>query len=154
MSIYHTGNQMSNHSPDEQHFFCTVCLNPLTIDEECPNCIAEQEELELIKFTEFLNEQKKTMKRIIIDKVEREVEITLPYFSKDGCYNFKVISEKETITVMNREGNSEISLNDYRSIAFGKDAVESNATEFREAYAKALDKINEKLKTKKHGTNK
>ena len=86
--------------------------------------------------------EQKTIKILIDEVTKKEVEVSLPYYSKTNCHNYKVVSETKCICVTRLFGDNSIAEN---SAHFGLDPKNklSNEQEFEDAYADALVKLHE-----------
>jgi len=84
------------------------------------------------------------MKIKVKETIEKAVTIDLPYYSKNICYVYKVISETETMKVCFAYPSIEVSA--YLSdLPFAKDTKEITEDEFKQTYNEVLTKLNEKL---------
>jgi hypothetical protein len=86
--------------------------------------------------------EQKTVKILVDEVTQKEVEVALPYYSKTICHNYKVVSDKICIQVCRSfSGDSIQSINASHGLN-PKNEI-SNEQEFEDAYADALVKLHE-----------
>ncbi len=76
------------------------------------------------------------------EKVQREVEITLPKFVKSNCHFWKIYSEERALQVTDLERAYRIE-ESYISVALINGTIESSEEEFEEAYARISKILND-----------
>lgn len=76
-------------------------------------------------------------------KIKTEVEVDLPYFSKNNAYAYKVIDEDTCIGVGYSEYIKCSIGESYVSFAFDKDMKEITEEEFNELFNQTLKRIQE-----------
>jgi hypothetical protein len=84
----------------------------------------------------------KTIKILVDEVTQKEVEVALPYYSKTICHNYKVVSERICIQVC-RSFSGDCIQSMGASHGLNPKNEISNEQEFEDAYAEALVKIND-----------
>jgi hypothetical protein len=84
----------------------------------------------------------KTIKILVDEVTQKEVEVALPYYSKTICHNYKVVSDKTCIQVC-RSFSGDCIQSMGASHGLNPNNQLSNEQEFEDAYADALTKIND-----------
>jgi hypothetical protein len=88
--------------------------------------------------------------KIRIEKIKefREVEITLPYYSKDLCHYFKVFSPEKAIMITDLSGHYSVDFVNV-DLAFGSatETTESSRDEFNMAFESVIKIFCDKLES-------
>lgn len=80
------------------------------------------------------------------EQVVREVDIKLPYYSKDICHFYKILAENHMVQVTEttRENGDGIDEHDFTTMALMKDCIPSTQEEFEAAFNRVYARIKER----------